>query len=96
MTQTGGKSDQSRKSNLHYIPFGVIWLDRKGAVRMDFMIGSVDTKRLRRDLLRQLRCIPNQKSPEVRNKIYTARLTDEQGLLAMAKKEDMEIRRYIR
>ena len=41
---------------------------------MDFMIGSVDAKRLRRDLLRQLRSIPNQKSPEVRNKIYTCLL----------------------
>lgn len=87
---------QSGKSILHCVSFGVIWLGRKGAVKMDFMIGSVDAKRLRRDLLRQLRSIPNQKSPEVRNKIYTARLTDEQGLLAMAKKEGMEIRRYIR
>lgn len=87
---------QAEKSNLHCDPFGVIWLDRKGAVKMDFMIGSVDAKRLRRDLLLRLRSIPNQKSPEVRNKIYTAGLTDEQGLLAMAKKEGMEIRRYIR
>lgn len=63
---------------------------------MDFMVGSVDAKRLRRDLLKKLRSIPNQKSPSVRNKIYTAEMTDEQGLLAMAKQEGMEIRRYIR
>lgn len=63
---------------------------------MDFMIGSVDAKRLRRDLLRQLRSKTNQRSPEIRNKIYTAEMCDEQSLLAMAKKEGMDIRRYIR
>ena len=35
---------------------------------MDLMVGSVDAKRLRRDLIRQLRSISNQKSPNVRNK----------------------------
>ncbi len=72
-------------------------IKEKGKViRMDFMVGSVDAKRLRRDLLKKLRSIPNQKSPSVRSKIYTAEMTDEQGLLAMAKQEGMEIRRYIR
>lgn len=71
-------------------------IKEKGEViRMDFMVGSVDAKRLRRDLLKKLRSI-NQKSPSVRGKIYTAEMTDEQGLLAMAKQEGMEIRRYIR
>ena len=63
---------------------------------MDLMDGSVDAKRLRRDLIRQLRSISNQKSPNVRNKIYTAEMADEQSLVAMAKKEGLEIRRYIR
>ena len=63
---------------------------------MDLMVGSVDAKRLRRDLIRQLRSISNQKSPNVRNKIYTAEKADEQSLVAMAKKEGLEIRRYIR
>ncbi len=63
---------------------------------MDLMVGSVDAKRLRRDLIRQLRSISNQKSPNVRNKIYTAEMVDEQSLVAMAKKEGLEIRRYIR
>ncbi len=63
---------------------------------MDLMVGSVDAKRLRRDLIRQLRSISNQKSPNVRNKIYTAETADEQSLVAMAKKEGLEIRRYIR
>ena len=63
---------------------------------MDLMVGSVDAKRLRRDLIRQLRSISNQKSPNVRNKIYPAEMADEQSLVAMAKKEGLEIRRYIR
>lgn len=63
---------------------------------MDLMVGSVDAKRLRRDLIRQLRSISNQKSPNVRNKIYTAEMADEQSHVAMAKKEGLEIRRYIR
>ena len=63
---------------------------------MDLMVGSVDAKRLRRDLIRQLRSISNQKSPNVRNKIYTAEMVDEQSLVAMANKEGLEIRRYIR
>lgn len=63
---------------------------------MDLMVGSVDAKRLRRDLIRQLRSISNQKSPNVRNKIYIAEMADEQSLVAMAKKEGLEIRRYIR
>ena len=62
---------------------------------MDLMVGSVDAKRLRRDLIRQLRSISNQKSPNVRNKIYTAEMVDEQSLVAMAKKEGLEIRIYI-
>ena len=55
---------------------------------MDLMVGSVDAKRLRRDLIRQLRSISNQKSPNVRNKIYTAEMADELHAVADAEHRD--------
>ena len=98
---SGSDEDQNKKGSkkeFTLLPFCVnmIKQTRQEAVEMDLMVGSNDVVRLRRDLLRQLRSMPNQKSPVIKNKIYTAQLADEQTLIAMAKKESMDIRRYIR
>ncbi len=63
---------------------------------MDLMIGTVDFKRLRQDLLRHYRASPNRKSPVVWNAIDTVEMADEQELIGIAKKEGIEIRKYIR
>lgn len=66
------------------------------ANEMDLMIGTVDSKRLRRALLQRYRTSGNARSPATKNKIYTVETADEQQLIAMAKKEGMDLRPYIR
>lgn len=63
---------------------------------MDLMIGIVDSKRLRRDLLQMYQNRGNRKSPAVRNNIYMVEDADEQQLIAIAKKEEIDLRKYIR
>lgn len=63
---------------------------------MDLMIGTVDSKRLRRDLLQIYRKTGNIKSPAIRNAIYAVEEADEQQLISIAKKEGMNLRPYIR
>jgi hypothetical protein len=63
---------------------------------MDLMIGTVDTNRLRKDLLRLYRQTGNKKSPTTRNQIYTVEEANEQQLIALAKQESMDLRKYIR
>lgn len=63
---------------------------------MDFMIGTIDAKRLRRDLLQLYRTSANRRSPAVQNMIYTVEQANEQELVSIAKKEGIELRKYIR
>jgi hypothetical protein len=63
---------------------------------MDLMIGTVDTNRLRKDLLRHYRQTGSIKSPTVRNHIRAAQEANEQQLIALAKQESMDLRKYIR
>lgn len=63
---------------------------------MDYMIGTIDAKRLRRDLLQMYRTSANRKSPAVRNMIYMAEQANEQELVSLAKREGIDLRKYIR
>jgi hypothetical protein len=63
---------------------------------MDLMIGTVDTNRLRKDLLRMYRQKGNPKSPTSRNQIFTVEQANEQQLIALAKQENIPLRKYIR
>lgn len=62
---------------------------------MDFMIGTVDSKRLRKDLLQHFRTAPNWRTPEGRRKLEAIQYANEQ-LVALAKQEGFEMRPYIR
>lgn len=63
---------------------------------MDFMIGTIDAKRLRNDILAHYRKTKNLRSQTVRNEMYALEAANEQQLIAVAKKEGMDIRRYLR
>ncbi len=63
---------------------------------MDFMVGTVDAKRLRRDLLQKYRREKNMKSPTVQNEYYAIQEANQQQLIALAKKEGFEMRKYMR
>lgn len=63
---------------------------------MDLMIGTIDSKRLRIDLLRHYRTSGNSKSPAVRHQIETVEMANEQQLVAIAKQEGINLRPYIR
>ena len=63
---------------------------------MDFMIGTVDSKRLRKDLLQHFRTAPNWRTPEGRRKLEAIQYANEQQLMALAKQEGFEMRPYIR
>ncbi len=69
---------------------------RKGEWHMDLMIGTIDSKRLRKDLLHYYRTSGRMKSPAVRRHIETVEMADEQQLAAIAKKEGIDVRPYIR
>ena len=51
---------------------------------MDFMIGTVDSKRLRKDLLQHFRTAPNWRTPEGRRKLEAILYANEQQLVALA------------
>lgn len=63
---------------------------------MDLMIGTIDAKRLRRDLLRMYRSKPNLKSPITQNAIYSVEVAGQEELVAIAKKEGISLRKYMR
>ena len=63
---------------------------------MDLMIGTIDAKRLRDDLLKYYWKSKNLRSQTVRNEIYAIEAANEQQLIAVAKKEGIDIRKYIR
>ncbi len=63
---------------------------------MDLMIGTIDAKRLRRDLLQMYRSTRNIKSPVTQNDIYTVETAGQQELIAIAKKEGISLRKYMR
>ena len=63
---------------------------------MDFMVGTVDAKRLRRDLLQMYRKEKNMRSPTVQNEYYAIQEANQQQLIALAKKEGFEMRKYMR
>ena len=44
---------------------------------MDFMIGTVDSKRLRKDLLQHFRTAPNCRTPEGRRKLEAIQYANE-------------------
>ena len=59
-------------------------------------IGTVDSKRLRKDLLQHFRTAPNCRTPEGRRKLEAIQYANEQQLVALAKQEGFEMRPYIR
>lgn len=63
---------------------------------MDLMIGTIDAKRLRKDLLEHYRKNKNLRSQTVRNEMYSLEVANEQQLIAVAKKEGLDVRRYLR
>lgn len=63
---------------------------------MDLMVGTIDSKRLRRDLLQMYRTTGNPRSPVTRNAIYAVEEANEQQLVAIARKEGVNLRPYIR
>lgn len=63
---------------------------------MDLMVGTIDAKRLRRDLLQMYRSKRNQKSPAIRNAIYSVEVAGQEELVAIAKKEGISLRKYMR
>ncbi|MBR1742949.1 MAG: hypothetical protein IJ733_13995 [Lachnospiraceae bacterium] len=63
---------------------------------MDFMIGTIDAKRLRKDLLSYYRKNKNLRSQTVRNEMYALEVANEQQLIAVAKKEGLDVRKYLR
>lgn len=63
---------------------------------MDLMIGTIDAKRLRRDLLQMYRSKRNTKSPVTQNAIYSVEVAGQEELVAIAKKEGISLRKYIR
>lgn len=63
---------------------------------MDLMVGTIDAKRLRRDLLQFYRSNKNLRSQVVRNEMYAIEEANEQQLIALAKKEGIHIRKYLR
>lgn len=63
---------------------------------MDLMIGTIDSKRLRNDLLKHYRTSGKMKSPSIRHQIERVELANEQQLVAIAKQEEMDLRPYIR
>lgn len=63
---------------------------------MDLMIGTIDAKRLRRDLLQMYRSERNVKSPVTKNAIYSVEVAGQEELVAIAKKEGISLRKYIR
>lgn len=63
---------------------------------MDLMIGTIDSKRLRKDLLHRYRASGKTKSPAIRHQIETVEMANEQQLVAIAKQEGMDLRPYIR
>lgn len=63
---------------------------------MDLMIGTMDAKRLRKDLLHRYRTSGKLKSPAVRHQIDLVETANEQQLVAIAKEEGMDLRLYIR
>ena len=69
---------------------------RKGDEDMDLMIGTIDSKRLRKDLLHRYRTSGKTKSPAIRHQIETVEMANEQQLVAIAKQEGMDLRPYIR
>ena len=58
---------------------------------MDFMIGTVDSKRLRKDLLQHFRTAPNWRTPEGRRKLEAVQYANEQQLVALAKQEGYKL-----
>lgn len=68
----------------------------KGDQRMDLMIGTMDTKRLRKDLLHHYRTSGKSKSPVVRHQMDLVEMANEQQLVAIAREEGMDLRPYIR
>ena len=62
---------------------------------MDFMIGTIDAKRLRKDLLSYYRKNKNLRSQTVRNEMYALEVANEQQLIAVAKKEGFDVRKYL-
>lgn len=77
-----------------------MFLDRgrnaKGDEDMDLMIGTIDSKRLRKDLLHRYRTSGKVKSPAVQHRIDLVEVADEQQLVAIAKEDGMDLRPYIR
>lgn len=63
---------------------------------MDLMIGTIDSKRLRKDLLQRYRSSGKMKSPATRHQIETVEMANEQQLVAIARQEGMDLRHYIR
>lgn len=63
---------------------------------MDLMVGTIDAKRLRRDLLQLYRSKSNQKSPVTKNAIYSVEVAGQEELVAIAKKEGISLRKYMR
>lgn len=63
---------------------------------MDLMIGTMDTKRLRKDLLHRYRAWEKRRSPAVRHQIDLVETANEQQLAAIAKEEGLDLRSYIR
>ena len=63
---------------------------------MDLMVGTIEAKRLRKDLLQYYRTNKNIRSQTVRNEMYAIEEANEQQLIAVAKKEGIDVRKYIR
>lgn len=63
---------------------------------MDLMIGTMDTKRLRKDLLHRYRTSGKLKSPAIRHRIDLVEMANEQQLAEFAKEEGIDLRPYIR
>lgn len=63
---------------------------------MDLMIGTIDAKRLQRDLFDHYQKNKNMRSQAVRNEMYALETANEQQLIAIAKKEGIDVRKYIR
>lgn len=63
---------------------------------MDYMVGTIDYKRLRNDLNIQFRNAMHHGTAKDRLKYEMLQTANEQQVLALAKKEGFELRRYIR
>lgn len=63
---------------------------------MDYMVGTIDYKRLRKDLNIRFRDAMYHGTPKDRLNYEMLQSANEQQVLALAKKEGIELRKYIR